>query len=369
MTTSKKNGRVELLRFVFALGILFFHIHKRFIEEGEVLELGNSGLNFFARGYIGVEFFFLVSGYLLAASAFFKQDDESLPIGSETALMMKKKFWNIFPYHLFATMLTIIVNAYFLEKTALARFQYVVDSWASIFFLQVFGFDSTWVNKLTWYLDVWLMVTFLFYYFLRKHYDVFVKIVCPMLALFILGYMAHEYDGIAGIDGWTGMFYKCFLRGLSEMALGCTTYSLTRRINQYQFTKAGKRLLAFVEVICYILVFIYSCTEMDVKYSFPVIFVMWIAVILTFSNINPVHEVFDNPIFGKLGKASLLIYLNQFYSIRLVQELLPKETFVVKVIACVAITFVGALMCNVIVNAVKDKHLVRKFIVKNPEGE
>ena len=364
---AKKNGRVEFLRFIFALAILFFHIHKRFANGG-MIELGNTGLNFFARGYIGVEFFFLVSGYLLAASAYAKREQSTELIGTETALMMKKKFWNIFPYHLFATVLTIIVNAYFLEKTALDRYHYVVDSWASIFFLQVFGFDSTWVNKLTWYLDVWFMVTFIFYPFLRKHYDVFVKIVCPLLALFILGYMAHEYDGIAGVDGWTGMFYKCFLRGLSEMALGCSTYSLTRQISRYDFTKAGKRILGLLEIICYVIVFRYACTEMDVKYSFPVIFVMWVAVILSFSDINPCQEIFDKPIFSWMGKVSLMIYLNQFYAIRLVQELFAAASFPVKVVLCSLITFTGAFVCEKVVGWFQKNKPISRLII-NSRGE
>lgn len=363
MNKQNKNGRVEMLRFIFALAILFFHIHKRFAGD-DVIELGNTGLNFFARGYIGVEFFFLVSGYLLAASAEAKREVPTDLIGTETALMMKKKFWNIFPYHLFAIILTIIVNAYFLEKTALDRYHYVVDSWASIFFLQVFGFDSTWVNKLTWYLDVWLMVTFIFYPLIRKYYEVFVKIICPLLALFILGYMAHEYDGIAGVDGWTGMFYKCFLRGLSEMALGCCTYSLSRQYSKYHFSKTGKRILAVVEAVCYIIVFRYACTEMDVKYSFPVIFVMWVAVILTFSEINPCHRVFDRPIFTWLGRVSLLIYLNQFYAIRLVQELLEGRSFAVKVIMCTLFTFIGAFACDRVVGWFKKYKPIRKMLLE-----
>ncbi|MDC7278971.1 acyltransferase family protein [Butyrivibrio fibrisolvens] len=359
---TKKNGRVEFLRFIFALAILFFHIHKRFADGG-MIELGNTGLNFFARGYIGVEFFFLVSGYLLAASAYAKREKSTEMIGTETALMMKKKFWNVFPYHLFATVLTIIVNAYFLEKTALDRYHYVVDSWASIFFLQVFGFDSTWVNKLTWYLDVWFMVTFIFYPLLRKHYDVFVKIVCPLLALFVLGYMAHEYDGIAGVDGWTGMFYKCFLRGLSEMALGCSTYSLTRQISRYNFTKAGKIILGFLEIFCYLIVFRYACTEMDVKYSFPVIFVLWVAVILSFSNINPCEKFFDKPVFYWMGRVSLMIYLNQFYAIRLVQELCEESSFAVKTFLCSIVTFAGAFVCDKVVGwFIKNKPISRLII-------
>ena len=281
MSKQGKNGRVEFLRFIFALGILFFHIHKRFAVDGNI-SIGIKGIYFFNHGYIGVEFFFLVSGYLLAASAFAKRAVSTELIGTETAQMMWKKIKNVFPYHLFAIILTIIVNAYFLENTVKGRISYVVDSWASVFFLQVFGFDSTWVNKLTWYLDVWLMVTFIFWYFLRRHYEAFVKIVCPLLALFVLGYMAHEYNSLAGIDGWTGHFYKCFLRGMSEMALGCSAYSLTRQLNKIEFTKAGKNILAIVELVCYLLVFGYAVTGVDPKYSFPTLFIMMIGLILKF---------------------------------------------------------------------------------------
>jgi len=364
MSKQGKNGRVEFLRFIFALGILFFHIHKRFAVDGNI-SIGIKGIYFFNHGYIGVEFFFLVSGYLLAASAFAKRAVSIELIGTETAQMMWKKIKNVFPYHLFAIILTIIVNAYFLENTVKGRISYVVDSWASVFFLQVFGFDSTWVNKLTWYLDVWLMVTFIFWYFLRRHYEAFVKIVCPLLALFVLGYMAHEYNSLAGIDGWTGHFYKCFLRGMSEMALGCSAYSLTRQLNKIEFTKAGKTILAIVELVCYLLVFGYAVTGVDPKYSFPTLFIMMIGLILTFSNVNPCHQIFDKPVFGWCGKMSLLIYLNQFYSIRLVQSLLPNISFPAKVLGCTVVTLIGAYVCDVVVSFFNKKKPLTTLMIKN----
>ena len=180
--------------------------------------------------------------------------------------------------------------------------------------------------------------------------------------------MAHEYDGIAGVDGWTGMFYKCFLRGLSEMALGCSTYSLTRQISRYDFTKAGKRILGLLEIICYVIVFRYACTEMDVKYSFPVIFVMWVAVILSFSDINPCQEIFDKPIFSWMGKVSLMIYLNQFYAIRLVQELFAAASFPVKVVLCSLITFTGAFVCEKVVGWFQKNKPISRLII-NSRGE
>ena len=367
MSKHAKNGRVEFLRFIFALGILFYHIHKRFAVDGNI-SIGIKGIYFFNHGYIGVEFFFLVSGYLLAASAYAKRNASTEFIGTQTAQMMWKKIKNVFPYHLFAIVITIIVNAYFLESTIKGRISYAVNSWASVFFLQVFGFDSTWVNKLTWYLDVWLMVTFIFWYFLRKHYDVFVKIVCPLMSMFVLGFMAHEYQSLGGIDTWTGHFYKCFLRGLSEMALGCSTYSLTRQLNKIHFTEAGKRILAFIELACYVWVLLYAVKDYEPKYAFMSLFAMAIGLILTFSNVNPAHKLFDKPVFSWCGKMSLLIYLNQFYSIRLVQLLLPQFSFPLKALGCVILTFIGALVCDAVVGYFNKTKPFTRLMIKG-EGE
>ncbi len=367
MSQKRKNGRVEMLRFLFALAILFFHIHKRFAVDGNI-SIGIKGIYFFNHGYIGVEFFFLVSGYLLAASAYAKRNVPAELIGTETAQMIWKKIKNIFPYHMFAMVLTVIVNGYFLENTVKGRLTYALDSWASLFFVQIFGFDSSWANKLTWYLDVWLVTTFIFWYFLRKHYEGFVKIACPLIGLFILGYMAYEYGSIAGIDGWTGHFYKCFLRGFAEMALGCSAYSMTREFNKIDFSKAGKRILAVVETVCYLLVLVYAVTGLDPKYSFLTLFIMLIGLILTFSDVNMAHNIFDKPIFDWCGKMSLLVYLNQFYAIRLVQQIFPDWNFWLKVPACVALTFIGAYVCDWVVTWFNKNKPFSRLMLEN-KGE
>ena len=55
----QKNAAIDLLKFLFAMMILLFHGGKNL--PGQV--------SLFPNGRIGVEFFFLVSGYLMAASA------------------------------------------------------------------------------------------------------------------------------------------------------------------------------------------------------------------------------------------------------------------------------------------------------------
>lgn len=55
----RRNGEIDILRAVFAIIILIYHYH----------EIYQRSANYFTRGYLGVEFFFLVSGYYLAWNA------------------------------------------------------------------------------------------------------------------------------------------------------------------------------------------------------------------------------------------------------------------------------------------------------------
>ena len=57
----RKNGKIELIRFIFTMFIVFYHCQRHYLKG--VLYAGH--FTFFARGYIGVEFFFLVTGFFM----------------------------------------------------------------------------------------------------------------------------------------------------------------------------------------------------------------------------------------------------------------------------------------------------------------
>lgn len=61
----KRNGSIELYRFLFALVIMVRHIKPLFVSNGYN--------RLFGRGALGVEFFFIVSGYLMAKNAAARQ--------------------------------------------------------------------------------------------------------------------------------------------------------------------------------------------------------------------------------------------------------------------------------------------------------
>lgn len=67
-TRSGRNGNIDLMRFVFCLIIILYHINNR-LDLNPPFGLSEKYFSFCGEGRIGVEFFFIVSGYLLAVTA------------------------------------------------------------------------------------------------------------------------------------------------------------------------------------------------------------------------------------------------------------------------------------------------------------
>ena len=63
----QKNGGIELLCFLFCLIVLLFHEQKYLLGEASLKH--GVHLAFFPHGSIGVEFFFVLSGALMASSS------------------------------------------------------------------------------------------------------------------------------------------------------------------------------------------------------------------------------------------------------------------------------------------------------------
>ena len=64
-----KIGAINLLRFIAALGVLLYHYTFMFYQRGfTYLDFG-VGRSLFQYGYLGVDLFFIISGFVIALSA------------------------------------------------------------------------------------------------------------------------------------------------------------------------------------------------------------------------------------------------------------------------------------------------------------
>jgi peptidoglycan/LPS O-acetylase OafA/YrhL len=70
-SAKQKNGSVELLRFVFTSIVIFFHINLDLWDQKKVVAvIRDVPVTFFSHGNIGVEFFFIVTGWLIAKTIY-----------------------------------------------------------------------------------------------------------------------------------------------------------------------------------------------------------------------------------------------------------------------------------------------------------
>lgn len=84
----QRNGTVDFLKFIFAVLIVMFHSKNLATGVEE---------SYFIGGSIGVDFFFLVSGFFLASSALKKPYLNEKSLGEDTFEFMKHKIAGLMP--------------------------------------------------------------------------------------------------------------------------------------------------------------------------------------------------------------------------------------------------------------------------------
>ncbi len=316
MTRTMKNGKIEFTRFAFSVIILLFHL-------GEVLISKNYRIaehfTFFSNGWIGVEFFFAVSGYLMASSAF-KNRDNKASLGKDTFLFMEKKLMAVLPYHLIVfsiTFLTLVVAKYeSLTQTA----DYILSVIPNFLLIQRSGLKNSDVLGVEWYISEMLIAMLVLYPICKKYYDKFAKIIAPVTSLLIIGYLIKTTGSLNGSTNWSVIVSKTFLRAVSEICAGVFCFELCRNIKKLNFTKKDKLILTFFEIICYLVILAFIVTDIPKKFSGTIFIFICCAVCLSFSDITYGKKLFNNKFVYFLGTLSLPIYLCHSLTRRVIVE-------------------------------------------------
>ena len=154
---NKRNGTLELWRFLFSLYILLFHIEKNFFYKG--LDSSRLDVSLCIHGAIGVEFFFLLTGIFLAQSV---RKELSAPaptddLGGSTLRYLGKKCKGIFPCHLIAFAVIFIVTVWSERMKWLAAAELLIGSLPDVLLVQWSGIPSANLNGVEWYLSVMLI--------------------------------------------------------------------------------------------------------------------------------------------------------------------------------------------------------------------
>ena len=313
----KKNGKVELWRFIFSMMVLCFHVYKYL--PGERAYDGVVGLSFFSRGYIGVEFFFVLSGILMAYSVYNADErSRSLSLGRSTTQFLKRKISSLMPMHLAVFVLLFAVLFFLNGWTLFGAAKVFLKSIPGLFFLQMSGIYGSYINHIEWYISVMLISMLILYPLLRKWYSSFTRIIAPITAIFILGYLSHTYNSLGGVKVWTEFGSKAMLRGLSEIALGTVCFEASRCLSQKEFGAAGRALITAAEAVSLVAAIALCVVTRPAAYDFYALAFIAVALTCAFTGKAYGSGLFQNRFCAYLGKLSLPIYLVQLIPIKLV---------------------------------------------------
>lgn len=282
-----KNNAIEFYRFLFA--VVVYMIHSAKIIGGGIPWL---------KGYLGVEFFFILGGFLL-----FKHFENCTSITSVENYnfeYFKQRVRRLFPQHIFSWICMCFISVELYNNTWK---NIISNSYSEFLLLQSFGFPASMINGVVWYLSALLFATYCISFLILKNKSTYIYMIAPIAIGVGYGYIAEYYHTLNQHQSLLS-----FVRAFSDMSLGCLSYCLYKkfmhsRLNNWIITTIFESMALTVLVI-------YCAFGMcinDFLFSFICVFF----IVSVFSNTSKISQFLNNKYSAFLGKISFAFYLNQ----------------------------------------------------------
>lgn len=349
--SSKRNGKIELLRFFFCISVLMFHAGLDVLGSNRII---SDSLTFFTRGYMGVEFFFILSGFLAAKSAL-KYKNSNNTVGSNTFTFILKKIKLILPYHIFAVIFAVIL-LYLYSENFIIEF---ANRFPGIFFLQRTGISRYDLISVEWYICSMLLALAIIFPLMLKNFDLTTLVIAPVGSSLIIGYLVRTYGAMPASGIYEKYTYACNIRGFALVLLGCFCFAVCEKIKTAEISKLMKALLIISENVSWIIALYYCVSDINRRYEAYVVYFMALGITLTFArNFN--SKFYDNKFVYFLGKLSLPIYLCQNIARSIVKNELSFLSEPVRIILILLFALVIGLSAEFICSKIKNIILKNK---------
>jgi len=315
---------IEALRFIFICVICLIHCPA----------LGA----FIYRGYLAVEFFFILSGFLL-----YKSYIRHLEVGTlDYTLSRVKRF--IVPYFITILLLLLLDRKRYLILDDFSAEGIISKYYVRIpelLFMQNMGISNVEkVNGPTWFISVMIIAGALLYALLRNYGHRAIAVLIPLICLFGLSYTL----GTGGCD-----FKKNFelhglpndvIMGASEMGIGIIcSYIMEWKKNVLM----NNLLFNVISLLC----FIGFCCLLFCKsnYDYLAVFLVPFFVCNCFCPKSIMQILFSYSIWAKLGGLSMFMYIIHIFFSNLYYifcSQLSQIPYIIMIIAYILIIVVSA---------------------------
>ena len=309
---NKRIGEMELWRFIFSV-IIVFHHSRRLV--------GNENALFFNGAY-AVEFFFILSGYLLMQSID-RVKSSTGSIGKDTFLFIKKKYLSLCPDLFISWILGAAVTIGACGYTFIEAGNFLAGGIWEMGLLHMGGLNPQGLNSAVWYLSSMLIAMAILYPILRKYKDGGRLVAIPLAVLLLFGYLYAEFGSLRVPFGWTGWTFRGNLRAIADLGLGVICYGATQRFAALPLNHFAKGLLTVAKYGCYAALIAYMYGKQSNVMDFFLLLVIMLAILLTFSRQTLGQQIFNNKFIAFLGKYSLPLYLSHYWWVKVLNIWLP----------------------------------------------
>ncbi len=307
MAAKRQNHELSLAKFIFAILIVVIH------TKSYATKLGVEP--FFSAGWSGTEFFFIVSGYLMAISA---RKFEGQPIGKSTFDFVMRKIKSIYPFYIIGLIISFaaIQLVFITSNTDRSIFEDIMLSLNELLLLQGSGIKfELFYNGPTWYISAMIIAMMVLFPILVKFRDWYVNIGGLTISVFVYAFISQNVVTFNGTTTWIHFTTLGILRAVAGLSLGVFLFGLVDKIKQRDFTlKAGGRVLLFLSEIGAGVILFYimkNLTKLKGKYQFDFIMIVIITYIcfVIFSELTQINNILPAKLCAFLGKISLPVYL------------------------------------------------------------
>jgi len=349
----KKN--IDGLRAIAVVSVIFYHA-----------TLDIFGIRLFPGGYLGVDIFFVISGYLITAiifNEFYEKNNFSL------INFFDRRIRRIFPALLLAIIIFLLPSFYYLISFA---FVSDVKSINSIFTFstnyyysyinQVYGTESS-LDKP--FLHTWsIALEFQFYAFISIFfllaYKYFNKFYLHVLILFFL--ISLVFCQINSVINPVSNFYLPYGR-FWEFIAGCFVYFLQKKINKdkknfFTFT------LPLVNLFLIIFCFFYFNNNTIHPSIITLILIINVCLLIIFSHHNFfIENILTSKLFTKIGLLSYSLYIFHYPLFAFARIIFDKNDneiilIIVKIFLPIFLYFISLISYQYIEKTFRNKKIV-----------
>ena len=262
----------------------------------------------FKTGYIAVEFFFILLGFLIAKSYFEKNRKDTLSI-------LETKLKKLYPSYFIALISLIIV--YSLKWYNLNIISWMNDSnhasnfIAELLMLQGSGISNfNYINGPAWYVSALLLNIPLIIYILRKSENKYYPAIFGILSVAIYSFFIVKDYNMSPNYFITGFLSSAFLRGLAGISLGIVSYYIYKSFNN-KVKNMNNILFNIIELILFVIFIRLLIFREASRLNILILPTTALLIIMMFSKEGIIDKLFSNKLSTYFGKISFEFYIMQ----------------------------------------------------------